>query len=45
MDGEGAPLRGAGVEVAALHVKVARGDRLRPQTVEQRHLGTRRDTH
>ena len=45
MDGEGAPLRGGGMEVAVLHVQVARADRLRPEPVEQRHLGTAGDTH
>lgn len=45
VDVEGAPLLGAGVEVAALHVQVARADRLGPQPVEQRHLGPRGDAH
>lgn len=39
MDVEGTPLLGAGVEVASLHVQVARADRLRAKAVEQRHLG------
>lgn len=39
VDGERAPLRRAGVEIAFLHVQVPRADRLRPEPVEQRHLG------
>ena len=39
MDVKGAPLLGAGVEVSALHVKVARADCLGPEPVEERHLG------
>jgi hypothetical protein len=45
VDGEGAPLDGGGVEVAVLHVQVARGYRLRAKTIEERHLGPARDTH
>lgn len=45
MDVEGAPLLGAGVEVAAFHVEIARADRLGAQPVEQRHLGPRCDAH
>lgn len=39
MNGEGSPLRGAGVKVVVVHVKVARADRLRAKSVEQRHFG------
>lgn len=39
MNGKGAPLRGAGVEVAILHVEVPRADRLRAQPIEEGHLG------
>lgn len=45
VDVKGTPLLGTGVEVAALYVQVARADRLRPQTIEQRHLGPRRNAH
>lgn len=45
MDVKGTPLLGTGVEVAALYVQVARADRLRPQTIEQRHLGPRCNAH
>lgn len=45
MDVKGTPLLGAGVEVAALYVQVARADCLRAQAIEQRHLGPRRDAH
>lgn len=45
VDVEGAPLLGAGVEVATFHVEITRADRLGPQPVEQRHLGARRDAH
>ncbi|TNN30512.1 hypothetical protein EYF80_059336 [Liparis tanakae] len=45
VDVEGAPLLGAGVEVAALHVEIARADRLGAKPVEQRHLGPRRNAH
>lgn len=45
VDVEGTPLLGTGVEVAALYVQVARADCLRPQTIEQRHFGPRRDAH
>lgn len=45
VDVEGAPLLGAGVEVATFHVEITRADRLGPQSVEQRHLGPRRDAH
>ena len=39
VDGEGAPLLTTGMEVCLLHVEVASGDRLRPQSVEQSHCG------
>lgn len=45
MDVKGTPLLGTGVEIAALYVQVARADRLRPQTIEQRYLGPRRNAH
>ena len=37
VNGEGAPLLAAGVEVCVLHVQVPCGDRLGPQPVEQGH--------
>lgn len=42
---KGTPLLGTGVEVAALYVQVPSADRLRPQAIEQRHLGPRRNAH
>lgn len=45
VDVKGAPLLGAGVEVTALHMQIARADGLGPQPVEQRHLGPRCDAH
>ncbi len=39
VDVKGAPLLGAGVKVAALHVEITCADCLGPQPVEQRHLG------
>ena len=37
VNGEGAPLLAAGVEVCVFHVQVPRGDRLGPQPIEQGH--------
>jgi hypothetical protein len=45
VDGECAPLDGRGVEVSVLHVEVPRGDCLRAQAIEQRHLCSARDAH
>ena len=38
MDSEGSPLGWTGVEVIVVDVEVARADRLRPETVEERHF-------
>ena len=45
MDSEGAPLGGTGVEVVVVDVQVARADRLRSQTVEQRHFRSAGDAN
>ena len=45
VDGEGAPLRAARVEVVVFDVQVARADGLRAQTIEERHLRSGRDAH
>ena len=45
VDGEGAPLRGRGVEVAVLHMQVSRGDGLRSQAIEERDVGAAGDAH
>lgn len=39
VDGEGAPLRGRGVEVAVFDVEIPRGHRLGAKAVEESHFG------
>lgn len=45
MDGEGAPLGGAGVKIVIVHVQVTRADRLRTKSVEEGHFGPAGDAH
>lgn len=40
---ERAPLRGAGMKVAVFDVKVARGDSLRPESIEESNFGAAGD--